>query len=401
MATADRDPAPGAAGSRDSLREPLPDSQNDLRPDLPTDLPGDTAEEIALLWSLVAIPSVSGNEAAIAAHIEAWATDHDLPCVRDETSVRIELSAAAPGPCLALVSHLDVVPPGVGWTRDPFVPQIVTHEGTTRLYGRGACDAKASVAAMLCAALDIQRGGGPARGRLLLIFGYSEETRDTSMPKAVPRCGALDAAIVGEPTGLDFAVAQRGLMVAELHAHGDQRHAAYVADSSYHSAVLDLAHDLVRLPTLLQERPHPLLGQPSLAPTQLEAGVGRNITPPLAKALIDLRTTPAWTHAEVGQTLRAALRSEVHIVSERLLPCETPMGSRLLPVAQAVRPSARAYGSPTCSDWVFLRHLDAIKCGPGDSLRSHTPDEWVATEQVTAARSFYRDVAQRYLASAS
>ena len=389
MATADRDSAPGAVSPRDQASDRAGEPLND------------PPEEIALLHSLVAIPSVSGNESAIAAHIAAWANDHGLPCVCDDTSVRIELLGAAPGPCLALVSHVDVVPPGIGWTRDPFVPQIVPHEGTMRLYGRGSCDAKASVAAMLCAALDIWRSGGLTRGRLLLILGYSEETRDTSMPKAVPRCGALDAAIIGEPTGLDFAVAQRGLMVAELHAHGDQRHAAYVADGSYRSAVLDLAHDLVRLPTLLQERPHPLLGQPSIAPTQLEAGVGRNITPPVAKALLDLRTTPAWTHAEVGQALRAALHSEVHIVSERLQPCETPAGSRLLSVAQAVRPSARAYGSPTCSDWVFLRHLDAIKCGPGESLRSHTPDEWIATEQVTAARSFYRDVAMRYLRGAS
>ena len=137
--------------------------------------------------------------------------------------------------------------------------------------------------------------------------------------------------------------------------------------------------------------------RPSIAPTMLEAGVARNMTPPSAKALLDLRTTPHWTHAEVGDALRAALSSEVHIVSERLVPCETPTSSRLLPTMQAARPQARSYGSATCSDWVFLRHVDAVKCGPGDTLRSHTADEWVDIEQVRAARSFYREVALGYL----
>jgi acetylornithine deacetylase/succinyl-diaminopimelate desuccinylase-like protein len=97
---------------------------------------------------------------------------------------------------------LDVVPPGSGWTREPFVPSLEAG----RLYGRGACDAKASVAAMLCALRDLRAQGGIERGRLLIVFGYSEETRDTSMGRAVPLCGALDAAIIGEPTSLDLAV---------------------------------------------------------------------------------------------------------------------------------------------------------------------------------------------------
>lgn len=355
--------------------------------------PPDLAEEIALLWSLVATPSISGSEAAVAQQIVAWAEAQGLSPVCDDTSLRIELVGREAGPALAMVSHLDVVPPGAGWTRDPFAPALEAG----RLYGRGACDAKASVAAMLCALRDIAQAGGLTRGRLLVVLGYSEETRDTSMPRAVPRCGPLDAAIIGEPTSLDFAVAQRGLMVAELRATGDQRHAAYVSESSYRSAVLGLASDLIKLPGLLQDRPHPILGQPSIAPTMLEAGFARNMTPPSAKALLDLRTTPRWTHAEVGAALRAALSSEVHIVSERLVPCETPTSSRLLPTMQAARPQARSYGSATCSDWVFLRHVDAVKCGPGDTLRSHTADEWVDIEQVRAARSFYREVALGYL----
>ncbi len=88
------------------------------------------------------------------------------------------------------------------------------------------------------------------------------------------------------------------------------------------------------------------------------------------------------------------------VASQRLVPCETPPGSRLLRVALAVRPGARQFGSPTCSDWVFLRDRDAIKCGPGTSRRSHTPDESVDLPEVTAARAFYAELARAYLAGA-
>jgi acetylornithine deacetylase len=88
----------------------------------------------------------------------------------------------------------------------------------------------------------------------------------------------------------------------------------------------------------------------------------------------------------------------VIVTSRRLVPCETPAGSRLLETASRIRPSATRFGSPTCSDWVFLQHCDAFKCGPGTSRRSHTADEFVDTPEVMAARSFYAELARAYLA---
>ena len=87
------------------------------------------------------------------------------------------------------------------------------------------------------------------------------------------------------------------------------------------------------------------------------------------------------------------------VTSERLVPCETPPDSRVLAGLEAERPSARSYGSPTCSDWVFLRHVDAVKCGPGTSARSHTPDECVDLHEVAEARALYRRVAERFTAA--
>jgi acetylornithine deacetylase len=352
--------------------------------------------EIELLEQLVAIRSVSGSEQAIAEFVEETARRWNLTVERDETSVRVEVTSRREGPTLALVSHLDTVPPGAGWSRDPFVPST---EGT-RLYGRGSGDAKASVAAMLCAARDLADAGGTETGRLLVVLGYGEETRNTTMEQAVERIGRIDAAVVGEPTNLDVAIAQRGLMMVDLIAEGDQRHAGYAADGGFTNAVAVLAQDLLKLPSLFADRPHETLGVTMATPTMLEAGVSRNVTPPVAKAVLDVRSTPAWTHEEIAVRLRESLSSRVVVTSRRLVPCETPPGSRVLAAAHRARPEAACFGSPTCSDWVFLRDSDAIKCGPGTSRRSHTPDEYVDLPEVTAARAFYAKLAQVYLGAA-
>lgn len=350
--------------------------------------------EVGLLRELVAVPSVSGTEEAVARLVEATVRGWGLDVVRDDTGVKVVVEGAAPGPGLAFISHLDVVPPGDGWTRDPFTPVI---EGE-RLYGRGAGDAKASVAAMLLAARAVAGRQAGMRGRLVVILGYGEETKDTTMGRAVATVGPLAAAVVGEPTNLEAAVAQRGLMMVDLVARGDQRHAGYAAEEGAGTnAIVALAAELVKLPGLAAARGHPVLGVTTVTPTMVSAGVSRNVTPPVARAVLDIRSTPAWTHEELAALLRERLACEVEVTSTRLVPCETPPGSRLLAAAQRVRPGLGTFGSPTCSDWVFVRHLDAIKCGPGTSRRSHTPDESVDLPEVSAAVPFYTDLALEYL----
>ncbi len=350
--------------------------------------------EVELLKRLVATPSVSGEEEAVAQLCVELVREWGIPVQLDDASVTVTLESRSPGPTLALVSHLDVVPPGEGWTHEPWIPHI--EDG--KLYGRGSGDAKASVAAMLCAARDVAYAGGPARGRLLVILGFGEETRNTSMPEAVTRVGSVDAAIVGEPTNLELAVAQRGLMMVDLVAHGDQRHAGYAdADGTYENAAVRLARDLVKLQDLCREREHPVLGHVTITPTMISGGISRNVTPPTVKAVLDIRSTPDWSHDEIAEVLRRSLESEVVMTSTRLVPCETPGNSRLLPFLRAARPVAKTYGSPTCSDWVFLRDRDTIKCGPGTSRRSHRADECVDLHEVTEARQLYGNVAMEYL----
>jgi acetylornithine deacetylase len=187
-------------------------------------------------------------------------------------------------------------------------------------------------------------------------------------------------------------------MMVDLVARGVQRHAGYAADNpDFTNAIVELGRNLARLPSLFRERVHPVLGIATATPTMLEGGVSRNVTPPVARAVLDVRSTPGWTHEELAEALKGSLDVEVVVTSDRLVPCETPEGSRLLQVARMVRPEARPFGSPTCSDWVFLRDRDAIKCGPGTSRRSHTPDEYVDLPEVSEARLFYRQLAQAYL----
>lgn len=349
--------------------------------------------EIELLRDLVVIPSVSGTEETIGRLVEQIARDWGLEVSRGGDGVLVTLETGRPGPTLAFVSHLDTVPAGDGWTRPPFEPTI---EGTL-LYGRGSGDAKAPVAAMLTAARDLSADLTGLRGRLLLLFGYGEETKHTSMPSLVHRAGPIQAAVVGEPTNLRVAIAQRGLLMADLLAPGDQRHAGYAGESAFRNAITGLARDLVKLEGLLDDRVHPVFGTATVTATMLEAGVSRNVTPPVARAVLDVRSTPSWTHQEIGEALRSRLSCEVVVTSERLVPCETPADSALLAAARTVQPALETFGSPTCSDWVFVREADAFKCGPGTSRRSHTPDECVDLAEVTAAREFYASLARQYL----
>lgn len=349
--------------------------------------------EVELLAELVACPSVSGTEETLAGQVEHLVRGWGLDVINDDTGVKVIVETGRPGRTLAFISHLDVVPPGEGWTRDPFTPVI---EGDL-LYGRGSGDAKASVAAMLMAARDFAEARPDVGGSLVVILGLGEETRHTTMGRAVATLPPITATVVGEPTNLQASIAQRGLMMVDLVASGDQRHAGYASQGGFTNAITRLAADLVKLPALLAERDHPILGRTTVTATMLEAGVSRNVTPPTARAVLDIRSTPAWDHPEIGEALRAALDCEVVVTSERLVPCETPPDSRLLAAARRVAPQLTTFGSPTCSDWVFLRHTDAIKCGPGTSRRSHTADECVDLPEVTAARRFYRALAEEYL----
>ncbi|HEX6851119.1 MAG TPA: M20/M25/M40 family metallo-hydrolase [Candidatus Polarisedimenticolaceae bacterium] len=346
-----------------------------------------------LLVDLVRTPSVSGEEGAVAERLAGWGRGLGLRTTLDDAGVRLEAEGSAPGPTLWLASHLDTVPPGEGWGIDPFEGRI---EGGV-LRGRGASDAKGCVAAMASAVATV---GRPARGRLVAVFTFGEETARTTMPAAVERLGRPDAAIVGEPTSLRPCIAQRGLLILRLRWRGRAAHAGWssmlagAAENAIHKAAAEIA----RVAALRFGREHDVLGFTSLNVTRLSAGTASNVVPDLCEATLDVRTTPAYSPDEIVERVRAEVSGEVEVVSRRFLPCETPEGSRLLPLVLDAAPDAAPFVSPTASDWVFLRDVDAVKLGPGDSTLSHTVDEQISLDEVVRARDLYAAIAARYLA---
>lgn len=341
-------------------------------------------EILALHRELVAIPSVSGEEAAVAEHVASWLGARGVACERIGGSV---VAQAGAGPVLLLDTHLDTVPAAPGWSRDPWQPW----RESGRVHGLGANDAKASVAAMSAAFVSLARERWPFRLTLALVEG--EETKgigtETVLAALTEREQGFLGAVFGEPTGLEVAIAQKGLLVLELVAHGDACHAAHAGRLGARNAAVELARDLVALSTLDLGPPHPLLGAATLTPTVVQAGTARNVVPAEARAVLDVRTVPVETHAETIARVQRAAASDVRVLSSRLEPRETSAGEQVVRAALAANPGARPYGSPTLSDLVFARGIPAIKCGPGESERSHTPDEFVLEEEILAGAAFY------------
>lgn len=352
----------------------------------------DDAGLLALHRELVATPSVSGSEGAVADLLQDRLARAGVEVERLGDSL---LALAGDGPLLLLDSHLDTVPPAPGWTREPFAATV--EDG--KVHGLGANDAKASVAAMTAAFLALAREPLGLRLGLALVAGEetkSQGTRDV-LDRLAARGLAIAGAVFGEPTGLDLAVAQKGLVVAELVARGRAAHAAHAAAAGAVNAARALARDLVALESVDLAPAHPALGSTTVEPTVVAAGTARNVVPAEATAILDVRTVPSLAPAQLLARLAAAVSGEIRVLSGRFSPRETLATSTLLAAARAAAPDARLYGSATLSDWALLPdEVPGIKVGPGRSERSHTPDEFVLEAEVVAGARFYERLARAF-----
>ncbi len=350
--------------------------------------------ETELLLSLVRTPSLSGEEEEAAKALFSWARETGLDVHMDETRVKIEVRGKEEGgPFLLFASHLDTVPARDGWSVDPF-SGMIKHD---RIFGRGAVDAKGPLSAMANALHRIKKSSRLKRGRLALLATYSEETRDSTMGRALERLGARpDAAVVGEPTGLKPCTAQKGLLLLEITWEGTEAHAAW-ADAEENS-ILKASRDMAGLLSLHLGRPHPLLGKVTVTPTVIQAGASRNTTPGYCRCVVDVRTTPNWKNEEILERLGGCLEhGEIRVLSDRIKATETPRGSRILEACRKVVPGAEPFGSPTASDWIFMKDLDCVKFGPGDSRLSHKPDEHLSLKEYKDSIVLYEKIAMEYL----
>ena len=352
----------------------------------------------ALLQELVAIESPSGQEGAAADYATRLLASRGIEVERLGDSVLARWAPAgsrAPGPGLLLNSHLDTVPVGQGWTRR------ATGENWAdgRLYGRGANDAKASAAAMLWTLLHLAEGRPGARGTLYLALTACEETSNAGMGAVLARleregsglAAVVHGAVTGEPTGLEVVRAQSGLAVLRAVWSGRSCHAAHVGRVPHANALLAAARELAAIDShLTLGRSHPLIGASTLAPTVLEAGRRHNVVPDRAEALFDARLAPPNSAADAVALLRTVLpNASIEIHSERLKPVETAAEHPLVRAALKSAGRTAAIGSNTLSDMALLGGIPAVKCGPGETARSHTSDEFVLQAELEAGAAFY------------
>jgi len=349
------------------------------------------SEVVTLLKKLVNVPSTSGQESEIGLELQDWSRKQHLDTVFDDTGVKITIHGKKSGKTLLYVSHLDTVPPGQGWEVSPYDGIIISD----RLIGRGAVDAKASVASMCLAANYLNEHRLIMSGSLIILAVFCEETKDAKMPEALEHLGFLpNAAIIGEPTQLQACIGQVGLLVLRLIWKGDEHHPGNLPKAK--NVIYQAAHDLVKFYEFAFKNPHLKIFTPISIDTICQVGM----TPVKCEAVIDIRTDFGCNYAKLLKNIGKYLDfAKVEVISDRLSPIKTPKNSTLLRTIKNIDPSITEYFSTTCSDWAYLPGVDAVKLGPGDSNLSHTPNESVRIKEVKKAVDLYIRIAENYLES--
>ncbi len=346
------------------------------------------------LARLVAIPSISREEGAIADALSTELREAGLRVRRDHNNLSCEIGDAA-RPRLLLNSHVDTVPPAQGWSDDPWTPRV--DEG--RLTGLGANDAKGCVAAMIEAVLATRQRlerGQHLGGTVVLALTAEEEVSGEGLGSILEGLQPLDAALVGEPTGLVPMIAQRGLLVVRGVARGRSGHPANTPAAEADNAILAAARDLSRLNEFDWGPRHPLLGRCHAHVTMMSGGVARNVIPDRCEFYLDVRTTPLESHARLYRRLRDYLDSDLYVHSDRLAPIETDRAAAIVQAVLRALPGAEPGGSPAMSDMVFLAGVPSVKIGPGQPSRSHTADEYILLDELRDGAATYERIVQEY-----
>ena len=336
-------------------------------------------EAVELLCRLIETPRISREEPAAADLLEAWMKERDMAPQREANN----LWAVAPGydpkrPSLLLNAHIDTVRPVSAWTRPP---HQATWEGT-RLYGLGSNDDGASLVSLvqvfrvLC---DRPQG----YNLVLLVSAEEEVSGRNGIERALPLLPPVDVALVGEPTGMQPAVAEKGLMVLDCTAVGRAGHAARnEGDNAIYHALDDI--DWIRHAQFPEVSP--LLGPTKMTVTVVGGGTQHNVVPDRCSFVVDVRTNELHTNEDIYNRIRAHVKSEVVARSFRLSSSRIDPSHPL--VARAVALGRTPFGSPTLSDQALL-HCPSLKMGPGDSRRSHTADEYIEVDEIREAVELY------------
>ncbi|GAB2940246.1 M20 family metallo-hydrolase [Hymenobacter coalescens] len=328
---------------------------------------------IDLLIELIRTPSLSREEAQTANLLVNFFRRHGVEPQRAGHNVWAQNQHYDPDkPTILLNSHHDTVKAGASWTYDPFGAVV---EGD-RLTGLGSNDAGASAVSLLATFLHFYQRADLAYNLICAITAEEEISGPGGIRSVLPLLPPLALGIVGEPTQMNLAIAEKGLVVLDCTAHGRTGHAARdEGDNALYQAVDDI--NWIRQYQF--PKASPLLGPVKMTVTQVQAGSQHNVVPDRCTFVVDVRTNECYSNQQVVDIVQQHVQAEVkprstHLNSSRIAP-EHPL------VRRGVALGRQTFGSVTLSDQSMMP-FDTVKIGPGDSARSHTPDEFILLSEI-------------------
>ncbi len=331
------------------------------------------ASGIRLLKQLISIPSISREEDKSATAIAMFLATHGIPVQRRCNNVWAMNKHYDPAlPTVLLNSHHDTVKPNAGYTLNPF--EAIEREG--KLFGLGSNDAGGALVGLIMAFIYFYNKR-PLKYNLVLAATAEEEISGKNGIELVfDELGPVAAAVVGEPTGMNLAVTEKGLLVIDCVAHGTAGHAAH---PNVNNAIYNAMDAVEWFKTFRFPKKSDTLGEVSMAVTIIKAGNQHNLVPDRCEFTVDIRSNDAYTHEEILALIRQHINCEVTPRSLRLRASAIDISHPLVQAAN--RPGKIIYGSPTISDRALIK-CPSLKIGPGDSKRSHSSDEFIFIHEI-------------------
>ena len=332
-----------------------------------------SASMIGLLQELIAIPSLSKEENGTADRIESFLRQNNIATQRKGNNVWVKNKNFSDNkPTILLNSHHDTVKPNSAYTRDPFKPEIV--DG--KLYGLGSNDAGGPLVSLLGAFLYFYDKAELPFDLIYAATAEEEISGRNGVESIITELGNIDLAIVGEPTLMNMAVAERGLLVLDCKAIGKAGHAAR---NEGVNAIYLAMDDIAWFRTFKFEKESQWLGAVGMNVTVINAGTAHNQVPAECNYVVDVRLNECYTNEEVLSIIRSHVKSEVRERSTRIKPSFIDSDHPLPSAAKQL--GMELYGSPTTSD-MALMPWQSVKVGPGDSARSHSADEFIYVREI-------------------
>jgi len=331
------------------------------------------ADALALLKRLIATQSFSREEDQTALLIEDFFRQNQIPFHRLKNNIWAKnLHFDEQKPTVLLNSHHDTVKPNKSWTLDPFEPL----ERDGKLFGLGSNDAGGCLVSLLATFAYFYDQPNMAYNLVMAASAEEEISGRDGLELLLPELPPISFAIVGEPTEMQLAIAEKGLLVLDCMAHGVSGHAARnEGDNAIYRAIKDINW----LTTYQFPKVSPTLGPIKLSVTIINAGTQHNVVPDTCTFTVDVRVTEQYTLEEVIETIQNHIESEVKPRSIRLKPSSIPADHPIVKAGLAL--GRHTYGSPTTSDQAVL-NCPSLKCGPGHSARSHSADEFIYLREI-------------------